>query len=313
MLIIPECVLQAKRRYEEDRKEEEAARKARLGEWVWNEGAGYFYNAVHRWYYDTKTSERGRLQHRWHHGHCPALLCRTRCSPKSVRHPCARSPLPLRAEMYYGGDPVNWTDQPSLPHEARYEVMTAPPPQRGAAAARPAAGRSAAAAAGRPAATQQYAVAGGKVMAHHPLAQVRWPGCFVCCTCCLLYCLLCWLSALVRLATLMRAVKGCLALPRLQCTALWKFTVAPRLPARRWEATSCTACKALWAEPKALACCPAAAKRQLAAATSASATATAARSSARRTETSWRGGRRRGSECSSAPRPASASRDRLAL
>lgn len=56
-----ECVTQAKRRYEEDRKEEEAARKARLGEWVWKEEAGYYYNAVHRWYYDTKTSERGSL------------------------------------------------------------------------------------------------------------------------------------------------------------------------------------------------------------------------------------------------------------
>jgi endonuclease YncB( thermonuclease family) len=54
-------VTQAKRRYEEDRKEEEAARKARLGEWVWKEEAGYYYNAVHRWYYDTKTSERGSL------------------------------------------------------------------------------------------------------------------------------------------------------------------------------------------------------------------------------------------------------------
>jgi hypothetical protein len=54
------CVLQAKKRYAADLKEEEAAKKARLGEWVWNAEAGYLYNAVHRWYYDTKSGKWAR-------------------------------------------------------------------------------------------------------------------------------------------------------------------------------------------------------------------------------------------------------------
>lgn len=46
---------------------------------------GYHYNALHRWYYDTKS------------------------------------------KTYYGGEPADWTQQPSsLPHAARFEVMHAP-------------------------------------------------------------------------------------------------------------------------------------------------------------------------------------------
>lgn len=117
---------EAKKRYAADLKEEEAAKKARLGEWVWNAEAGYFYNAVHRWYYDTKSG------------------------------------------MYYGGDPIEWTDKPSLPREARYEVINKPQPAPGSAAA-----AAAAAARRRPAAgAQQYAVAGSRVVNKHPLSEV---------------------------------------------------------------------------------------------------------------------------------------------
>lgn len=55
------CTPQARKRYEADRKAEEEHRRATLGEWVWNQGAGYYYNAVQRWYYDAKTGG-GALQ-----------------------------------------------------------------------------------------------------------------------------------------------------------------------------------------------------------------------------------------------------------
>lgn len=45
--------------------------------------SGYYYNAVHRWYYD------------------------------------------LKSKMYYGGDPAEWSNNPNIPIEARYD---APPP-----------------------------------------------------------------------------------------------------------------------------------------------------------------------------------------
>ena len=54
----PACTaaaVQAKKQYDADQKAAEAHRKATLGEWVWSSEAGYYYNAVHRWYYDTNT------------------------------------------------------------------------------------------------------------------------------------------------------------------------------------------------------------------------------------------------------------------
>lgn len=65
VIVLPAtCVLQAAKRYEEDRRAEEgaraaadAAKRAALGSWEWNEGSGYYYNAVQRWYYDTGSSE----------------------------------------------------------------------------------------------------------------------------------------------------------------------------------------------------------------------------------------------------------------
>ncbi|KAL4434242.1 hypothetical protein ABPG75_000683 [Micractinium tetrahymenae] len=121
---------EAKKRYEADKKAEEAHRKATLGSWEWNQEAGYYYNAVHRWYYDKSTG------------------------------------------MYYGGDPVQWTDSPSMPHEARYEVMNKPkpppvPPPAAAAAAGGGGGGGAA-----PAAARQYAVAGSRIVNKHPLSEV---------------------------------------------------------------------------------------------------------------------------------------------
>lgn len=78
--------------------------------------------------------------------------------------------------MYYGGDPVQWTDSPSIPHDARYEVMnkpipppTQPPPVPAAAAAAGGGGGGAA-----PAAARQYAVAGSRVVNKHPLSEVWW-------------------------------------------------------------------------------------------------------------------------------------------
>ena len=92
--------------------------------------------------------------------------------------------------MYYGGEPVVWTDKPSLPQEARYEVLNKPPPvpasaagsaaaaagearSSGARAAPAAALRQPAAAGTRPsAAGQQYAVAGSRITSSHPMSQV---------------------------------------------------------------------------------------------------------------------------------------------
>ncbi|PRW58735.1 WW domain-binding 4 [Chlorella sorokiniana] len=76
--------------------------------------------------------------------------------------------------MYYGGEPVEWTDTPSIPHEARYEVMHKPAAPKAAAAG---GGASAAAAGGggaaaRPAGQQQYAVAGSRIVNKHPLADL---------------------------------------------------------------------------------------------------------------------------------------------
>lgn len=123
---------EAKKRYEADKKAEEAHRRATLGSWEWNQEAGYYYNALHRWYYDKSTG------------------------------------------MYYGGDPVQWTDSPSIPHDARYEVMnkpipppTQPPPVPAAAAAAGGGGGGAV-----PAAARQYAVAGSRVVNKHPLSEV---------------------------------------------------------------------------------------------------------------------------------------------
>ncbi len=92
------------------------------------------------------------------------------------------------AGMYYGGEPVEWTSVPGIPHEARYEVMNKPlpppahPPPRSAVAAavRPAAAAAAAAAArpaaARPAGGAAVAAgavrAGAKVAPQHPLAGV---------------------------------------------------------------------------------------------------------------------------------------------
>lgn len=47
---------QARKKFAEDQQAAEAHRCAALGEWEWNTGSGYYYNAKHRWYYDTKTS-----------------------------------------------------------------------------------------------------------------------------------------------------------------------------------------------------------------------------------------------------------------
>ena len=89
---------------------------------------------------------------------------------------------PACAGMYYGGEPVVWTDKPSLPQEARYEVMNKPPPVPASAAAATAgssgttagaAARQPAAAGARPAAAgQQYAVAGSRIKSSHPMSQV---------------------------------------------------------------------------------------------------------------------------------------------
>ncbi|MEW5318642.1 MAG: hypothetical protein WDW38_009849 [Sanguina aurantia] len=46
----------ANRQYAKDQKAEAAL----VGKWLWDVGAGYYYNAVHRWYYDPKT--------RWYYG-----------------------------------------------------------------------------------------------------------------------------------------------------------------------------------------------------------------------------------------------------
>lgn len=50
-------VLQAQKRYEADRKAQEAHQRATLGSWEWNQEAGYYYNALHRWYYDKSTGD----------------------------------------------------------------------------------------------------------------------------------------------------------------------------------------------------------------------------------------------------------------
>lgn len=84
----------------------------------------------------------------------------------SLRHRCA-----LPAGMYYGGEPVQWTDSPSMPHEARYEVMNKPKPPPVPAAAAAAAGGGGGGAA--PAGARQYAVAGSRVVNKHPLSEVR--------------------------------------------------------------------------------------------------------------------------------------------
>lgn len=77
--------------------------------------------------------------------------------------------------MYYGGDPVEWTDSPSIPHEARYEVMNKPkpPPVPAAAAAAAAGGGGGGGGGAAPAAARQYAVAGSRVVNKHPLSEVR--------------------------------------------------------------------------------------------------------------------------------------------
>ncbi|PSC76250.1 nucleic acid binding [Micractinium conductrix] len=118
---------EAQKRYEQDQKAAAAARRDTLGEWVWNEAAGYYYNAKHRWYYDKGTA------------------------------------------MYYGGEPVHWTDKPTLPREARYEVMHAPPPKPPPVAAGGGGSSGAPAAA---TAQRQYAVAGSRISNKHPLSQV---------------------------------------------------------------------------------------------------------------------------------------------
>lgn len=58
---LPAPSLQAKKRYEADKKAEEAHRRATLGSWEWNQEAGYYYNALHRWYYDKSTGDAGGL------------------------------------------------------------------------------------------------------------------------------------------------------------------------------------------------------------------------------------------------------------
>ncbi len=74
------------------------------------------------------------------------------------------------AGMYYGGEPMDWTDKPTMPHEARYEVMNRPAAPVAPAAARGTAGSGPAAAA---ASGQKYAVAGSRVVNKHPLSEVR--------------------------------------------------------------------------------------------------------------------------------------------
>lgn len=97
--------------------------------------------------------------------------------------------------MYYGGDPVEWTSNPAIPREARYEVMNKPlpppahpPPAAALANAKPAAPAAAAAGSGgsssavgggvRPAAAAAATAAaagvraGSKVVKVHPLADV---------------------------------------------------------------------------------------------------------------------------------------------
>ncbi|GAB4816832.1 hypothetical protein N2152v2_003878 [Parachlorella kessleri] len=95
-----------------------------------------------------------------------------------------------KTKMYYGGDPVEWTASPAMPHDARYEVMNKPlpppshppPPSAAAAHARPAmaagaagagnsrtaSGNAAAAAAARPGAVR----VGMRVAPQHPQAGV---------------------------------------------------------------------------------------------------------------------------------------------
>ena len=104
-------------------------------------------------------------------------------------------PRPAPAGMYYGGEPAAWTDEPSIPREARYEVMNAPPPKPAAAPAAAAAaagssgsGSAAAGGATRPPGQQQYAVAGSRIVNKHPLSEVGGWGVAVaggrCCLCC---------------------------------------------------------------------------------------------------------------------------------
>lgn len=101
------------------------------------------------------------------------------CAVASPKPVWDAGPVCLTAGMYYGGEPVEWTDSPAIPHEARYEIMNKPPPAPKAAAAAGASTGAAAAASGgsggaaRPAGQQQYAVAGSRVVNKHPLADVR--------------------------------------------------------------------------------------------------------------------------------------------
>lgn len=190
------CAPQAQRQYKADRKAEEEAVKARLGEWVFNVEAGYYYNAVHRWYYDTKTrgycclaastyparcfdaargARAGRITRRFCTPCCPLNAAVRRPTSPGPSHGVTKTwPCFLCAGMYYGGNPVEWTDKPTMPHEARYEVMNKPPPVPAApAAARCSSGSGPAAVAG-----QKYAVAGSRVVNKHPLSEVReLPGC----------------------------------------------------------------------------------------------------------------------------------------
>lgn len=108
------------------------------------------------------------------HPNCMKVLQPGGCSPRAAHEEAA--PCPAAAGMYYGGEPVEWTDSPSIPHAARYEVMHKPPPVPKAAAAGGAAAGGGGAAA-RPAGQQQYAVAGSRIVNKHPLADVRrWGG-----------------------------------------------------------------------------------------------------------------------------------------
>jgi hypothetical protein len=81
------------------------------------------------------------------------------------------------SRQYYGGEPADWTQNPPIPREARYEVMTRPPPPPGPAPAREGGARPAGAAAAGVAAA---AAAAGRVLpgmrisatASHPQAGV---------------------------------------------------------------------------------------------------------------------------------------------
>lgn len=58
----------AQAQYEADLRAAAELKRQTLGEWVFSADTGYYYNAVQRWYYDTKSGEG------WSTGRCSAAV-----------------------------------------------------------------------------------------------------------------------------------------------------------------------------------------------------------------------------------------------